>query len=418
MSEAITFFRRRESDSGETYRIEIGPSRMYVHSRKRLDTKLLQQAAGRNEIDRAEGELRQAISNNGNAGVIAIASDDGSGRELRVKWCGAKSSQSPDEFLVVTPGRAPYFLERNERVPPGTHVIVPVDQDAARHLHDFVDHLAALPPDLESLVLTAIRRPSLDTRLSKVETKVFGDTATETPGGGWFARTIGAVPAVAYRVAAMVVLAVLLGANAWFLREVSGKLGKTEEGVKNDEQKAGMKAAQASVVAVKTQEAAKTVDLLGEARPLIEALRAKSDAPLLKELYASHFAALERQPFKESDIPALFDSKPFLWGLIKLQALELVPSPPDRTFLKKVDAWSPTKKVFSDYGVQRIQGEDLDLLAAAACRMKYASPKVPGLPAGDDPPLEFVPNRKCTDYTDQHLAAGLESLTEFVEKQK
>ncbi|HEX6158939.1 MAG TPA: hypothetical protein VF111_02155, partial [Thermoanaerobaculia bacterium] len=219
MSEAITFFRRRESDSGETYRIEIGPSRMYVHSRKRLDTKLLQQAAGRSEIDRAEGELRQAISNNGNAGVIAIASDDGSGRELRVKWCGAKSSQSPDEFLVVTPGRAPYFLERNERVPPGTHVIVPVDQDAARHLHDFVDHLAALPPDLESLVLTAIRRPSLDTRLSKVETKVFGDTATETPGGGWFARTMGAVPAVAYRVAAMVVLAVLLGANAWFLRE-------------------------------------------------------------------------------------------------------------------------------------------------------------------------------------------------------
>lgn len=424
MIEIASFFRPREKHSGETYCVDIDSTRLYAYSRKPLQSRLLKQAADRKELDRAQTDLRSAISQSG-GGVIVTATPETNDVRVGFDWIGP-NSDGGREFVVLSPGRPPRFDQGDQRLSAGSHVVVPVDQDAEEALHQFIEDLAWLSPDLESLVLNSIRRPSIDARLNRVEHKLFKRTADEQLNDGWLRRKMAAVkrafsPAVFGTIVA-VVIAFLLGLNAYLLGQLSST---ADDAALENAYKAGSKAAKTGTVAETAPTREKNGAFADEARLLLHRLHEKSATnPDFKLLYDIHFAESDRGEPSDEQIAKLFEAgknnRPFLWGVIKLQALKLEPKPTDQAFLKGVEEISATKKRFTEIGMAKIMADaaGLNLLATLACRLEYNTPEAPGLPkAGEIAAFEFVPNGDCSQFNSSaDIERGLAGLIEFLER--
>lgn len=422
MSEVATFFRHPEKHSGETYHIEIGSSHVSVYSRKAIPSKLLKQAVDRKETDIGLKDLRSAV-NQGGGGVIVTVSDDGGEMNLKVDWVGPKEDC---QFVILSPGRGPRFSQDKERLPAASHVIVPVDQDAEDNLRRFIGQLAWLSPDLESLVLNAIRRPSLDSRLNNVEARLFGQSSDEALNAGRFRRTMVAVKrwatSQAYSVAAGL-LTLLLVANGLLLWRLYSRLGQpyTVNPAAHTSTSATQRTNDSSKTVTRAKRDAEFVD---EARDLFKILHAKRPTdPVLDTLYKEHFREFDDEALTDEQVAGVFrrGNQRFLWGIIKLQALKLEPRPADPTFLTAWDEMTATKTVLRNIGTNRIEAdsEGLRLLAAIACRFDYSTPPepTPGLPETPSAPaLVFEVDGDCSTLTATDIEKGLQGLIKFVEQ--
>jgi len=472
MSEVATFFRNRTSDSGETYQIEIGSASVSVYARKPIQSDLAKLAQAP-DTELALKDLRSFVANEGGGGFIVRATDERGVRNLTVTRIGGKAFEPADQFVMLSPGRMSGFLPadgKNNRVPLSSHAIVPVDEEALNELDRFIGHLSWLSPDLESLVLNAIRRPSLESRLNKLETKVFGQSLSEASGPGFFAAIKDALnrwmSPIMQRVTIVVLLVlVAIGAIIVFVPDILSKV-KPSSGTDSSASSTAP-ATDTSSTATDTSGEAVSEDMyVAEARKLFSALRdrhgakgeAKRDAKniAITKLYDAHFEVLNNPLLTEAEIKALFSqydasaelpedikplfdryivtkddgsvienrNKPFLWGMIKLQALTLDPSLKCGKCLEDWKAWTDTKVAFRKIGTIIEKDSARNFLAVMACRLD--SPPVPALPkyppsaSADDSEhaaYEFIQKGDCGTLTPANIKAGLEALTTWVDKQ-
>ena len=432
MNEVVTFFRHRRNDPGETYRIELGMCRFFIYSRKPIPSRLPEsrKSTDRDALQDTSRDLQKAVAKQ-DGGLILKIIDESNGRIVEVTTIGTKSD-AVSEVLVLSPGRPPRFSSsKSGRLPVSSHLIVPVDEDSLAHLHQLIDELAWLPADLEALMINAIRRPSLDARLERIEEKLFGETAEQTANAGWLERMKLRLnrwlTPMTYRVAAATLLALLLGANALLFHQINSKLqASTTSTSENDTSKTTVASTETST-SKPSAELPKQDTLANKARKLFELLRKKRDAnPKLQALYGAHFTEMDKKDLTDQEIIALFRqydgvggataNRPFLWGIVKLQALEFDPNVKDE-ILRDGLAYTDMKNVFTKIGLANIQTDPAKqgLLAALACRMGYDT-EAPGLKQTTTERFVFVPNGKCDQYTDAHIEKGLDGLIAFVEK--
>lgn len=419
MNEAVSFFRHRKIDRGETHRIEIGPTHFYVYSQESIPSRLPQdrETADRDAVQEAYREISNAVRQQG-GGVIVKVVDDITGRRVSVETVGQKTSQRSLRYVVLAPGQPFRFADDDEtKLPLAAHLVIPVDDEAAEHLQQFVSQLEWLPPDLEMLVLNAIRRPSLDARLAKVEAAVFRSPGDKPSGMGLIARFRRALDK--YEVAAGVPLIALIIAIAYFL--LPHPVSFTKPAASNAGEGTNTTA---SVTDTSATAGVTKHDHVSEARKLLAKLREKKGDDL-KTLYEKHFETLDKLDATDQDIQRLFDpyqqgavdNRPFLWGLIKLQVLKLEPE--SKTFLAPWDAFTPTRKVMTKLGLNNIKTKDVvgyDLLAALACKLSVESPARPTLNPTSDNPVTF--DGKCDAFTTETIPKGLAGLNAFLDKRQ
>jgi len=434
MNEVVTFFRHRKNDPGETYVIKLGTCRIFVYSRRSIPSQLPKnrENADQDSLRQAFQDLQKAVGKQDGGFIVKII-DESNARTVEVAAIGMKSD-AVRELLVLSPGRPPRFSStREQKLALSSHLIVPVDEDSLAHLHQLIDELAWLPADLEALMINAIRRPSLDARLDRIEEKLFGETAEQTANAGWLERTKLRISRwltpTMVRAGAATFLALLLGANAFLLRRIDSKLiaGPVSSTAASQTSTTATTSSQTtSIENPAVQPNAGT--LVNNAKTLFQLLRKKRSANAkLQILFDAHFTEIDKDHLTDDEIRRLFRqydgiagapaNRPFLWGMIKLQALELDPGLDD-VFLRNWLEYTTTKTAFEKIGLARIEADAArqGLLAAVACRMGYGAPDAPGLKQTTTKPFVFVPNGKCSDYTDAHIERGLDGLIASLEK--
>src|ERR1043166_2981482 len=173
MSEIATFFRHRD-DQGETFHLDASgrqpPYQISAYWRTKMPFKMDEVP---DQWKTAQQRVEQAASGRG-GGIVVAVSGEGPKRFLKITMVDAKNP--PEQFALISPGAVAALesLPRETSIAAVSHVIVPVNADAEKKLVLFVQQLPWFSKDLEMLVLNAIRRPSLDTRLNRVEKQLFG----------------------------------------------------------------------------------------------------------------------------------------------------------------------------------------------------------------------------------------------------
>lgn len=404
MNDTATFFRDRQKDPGETYQLTLegwkGTHRVSLYSQKPIESRALQDqsVASQQDYDVVLKDLRNAITGNGGGGMIVIANDEGRSRTFNVMRVNVKPYAAAERFVALSPGRPAALLtiegnNRGYKCDAGSYALVPVSEEAQTRLQDLLGYLSWLSPDLESLVLHAIRRPSLDRRLDRIETRLFSQTADEAMGDSrqdvlakiksWMARS---VPAPVIRLATAVSLIVLIAmSGAALLHLYSLPAFDLLAGIKRP---------------VLGGRLAPTAELaVDDAKALLTALRQSND-PLLRAVDEAHFRSLA-EPWSDEEIQqALRDERPVLWGLVKLQLLELNPRPEPSTFLRSADAFTLTKTAYAAIPQKDISNDARQFLTEVGCRIQR------------QPPLPFAED--CTKISPDAFKRGLERLTTFV----
>ena len=452
MNAITTFFRHRERDPGATYQVNLRLPRynylFHVYARRPMESRALQDRELPDEkaYNTAFQDLYKDLGTHGNGGWIVTVVEDGVPHCIGVHAVSGMDTQPASGFAVLAPGRAPYFLAPASQgldLPVGSHLVLPVDEHAEAQLQDLIGNLAWFPPDFESTFLNTLRRPSLDARLDRIENKLFGQTAaadlkeagtkflphTWRMSRRWLLR-----PAVLWAGVA-VALALLLAWNVLLLSRLAHGIDEI------DVQIASLPGSPPpSLPDVGGGGAARPlaeVSALGRgAQELLARVRGKQTSdPVLDLLYKEHFASLAEGK-SEAEVAKLFEprptglkstepgNRPFLLGLIKLQALKLKPEPQDKEFLKAWDNITATKRVFQDeIGRQNLanDAEGLKMLSALACRLGYSTPVSPGLPdlstdQRSSPAFEFSPGRRCEEFTAEDIENGMKQLIDFVKE--
>lgn len=443
MNEIATFFRPRGKDAGATYRFSTTTEKgtyyeFSVYCRKFIPLKGLNlEEAPRDWNANAYYEkLRNAVKGCG-GGIIVKASGDGPSRMLEVEHIG--SGNPPSRYVLLAPGRPAYLhpIADKQNVPAGSHAIVPIDEESERRLAIFVEQLPWFSPDFEALVLNAIRRPSLDSRLDDVETQLFGETAeaarNEANARGWARirlrmEKLLSKPSI-YGFAAAGVLILLGTANAWLLYDLNSRIPtsavmtaggmkpRVDHAVPDGNLAGSVKAAQDSALVRATQE-------------LIKEINKKRSTDSINTLYKKHFQGfLDKPKLTSADIDAWFitqkpsqgvGSRPLLWGLIKLQTLKINPRPADTRYLESDGNWSDTKAVLRGMRIDLENDPAAGrLIAALSCRLGIDDTDTPTLPkSGTTDALNLMADTQCSDLTDDDITNGLTKLTEFVKTLK
>ncbi|HEX8253318.1 MAG TPA: hypothetical protein VF846_09240 [Thermoanaerobaculia bacterium] len=394
MNDAVTFFRDRDKDGGVTYQLEVegakDPTHVIAYAQRRVDAPVLQGVTiDARDLQSARADLRNSVQGQGGGGVIVVVRDEGRSRTFTVMPVNAKGHAASERCMVLSPGRPPAQLNANgneARFPAGSHLLVPVSQEAEQRLQEFVGYLAWISPDLESLVLNAIRRPSLDKRLDRVETKVFAETADQSltsPPRGRFGRARAvlarSVPTSVMRITAAVLLVLLLGLNSVLLYGLHSKV---------DSQGEPVFASSLGRPALRGQ------PFENEAKELFDALETKKNDPLLRQLATTHFTGHPAASWEDDQLVVL--------GLIKLQLLALLDDPqPGLDFLRGPAEIDTTNAAYEDVQSKLVTApEARALLQALACRVDTT------------PKLAF--RNDCDNVSDRDLERGLRELTEFV----
>lgn len=426
MSKAITFFRNRQQGTGQTYELEIQDSarayQIYIYARKPLDealvrTRQLRGGSAKDEVDK----IMQALQR-GEGGVIASTYEQNSQRSLWIIPVVSGGKAAFGSFGLLRPGHPSLHLEPlNEKslyFPPGSHALIPIDKEAEEYLRGFQEYIGYLPPDLESLVLHAIRDPSLDTRMGRLEATVFEGrgkpAAAQSRRSGvaqpWFKKLLKPVPVWP---AAAAVLGLMLAVNSILLylhlnpsddsAEATGE--STEPGQEKNKLGPGIR----DILRIQTATPEQKVFEVIEAVHQRNKEKGGSD-PVFKTLSEGHFAKVR----ESADLPNVLvpsdDGKLLVVGFMKLEALRLDSTAESKLFGA---ANNPTT-VSGFYTDQKLNpnGSSRDMLAALVCKV-HTSPEVPKPnPAGA---FRFS-DQSCDKIPIEKAASGLDELLKFVQK--
>ncbi|HEX9984996.1 MAG TPA: hypothetical protein VGF69_17170 [Thermoanaerobaculia bacterium] len=387
-----------------------------VYAQRRIEWQPALGTKNHKEPEAVPKELRSAVTQAG-GGLIVTASGLGPVRKLAVTRVNANGYDAPERCVVLTPGRLSAVFKadgNNYDFPAGSHILVPVDEEADEKLQDFISYLTWLSPDMEALVLSAIRRPSLDHRLNILETKMLGRTSDEAlapSSESWIAHLTRKTAAVfTGRRAAMVLLVLLLAAGGFgFFRFRSRRTPDTPvvgASVPGATEPAAERPAMAGEdLDTGTPDPEPYVD---EARTLFELIRAKraKDAMLAK-IDDIHFASLRDESLTEQRITTALQESgeaPVLWGLVKLQLLKLGADPKQRPFGASVQTPDRAAALYKTIPRRAVEDDPAGarFLTELACRLgDGAAP-----PFGGD----------CTTMSADDLEAGLRELITFVER--
>jgi hypothetical protein len=412
MSRPVTFFRPREA-AGELEELDLnapnGHYRLFLYSRKKLDLKRISRELPAGALLRVMGEIREKIAGEGEGGVLVAIDDGAEQRRAAVFPLVASAEAAFGTFGVAPPGASMYVEPANgnwQQLPPGSHLFVPVDRPAEESLRRFQEDLAGLSRDLESLVLYAIRKPSLDTRVANLEAKA-ADRKDDREKSRWSDFLLPFFIAV---------LALIVGVNILLLYSLSLRI----EGL-------------SSHPSLSTDGAGREPKIpnegeITEPENLSSSLTESEQIAKLLEAVERHqtsnkaFEALHTGPFAlgketETEIASLLANtssvRPLVIGLLKLEALRLRIAPRDLNFGARNNL-TETKKVYAKLD-QTTLNADLrtrNLLAALAC-MAYKRPSLPQV--GDVPAVDFAPGRSCNDFPLATARPGLDDLTAFVQ---
>jgi hypothetical protein len=438
MSEIATFFRHRDDDPGETFHFDLPekatPYQISVYCRKKMPGKLFKIEEAPETWDAAREKLVRAVQGRG-GGIIVTIAGDGPSRTLSVTTADSKNASSASRFVLLSPVAGATFENTGKtyKVSAASHVIVPVDGDAEQRLERFIEQLPWFSRDFETLVLNAIRKPSLDVRLNRVEKQLFGKTDEESRRDTTTGRVARFMTASMQWmlslefVLLLVALAILALAAYWFYGPRASKASSSS----NTTTTAGTSNGDAG--ASDTVDASDTVPhdatLFTSTKELLKALNQKGDNKYIKPLYEAHFKEFDHVLLTSQDVDGWLSaqtsgqdralSRPLLWGIFKLQLLKSNEKPKDAAFLQKGENTPVTRNVFLELK-PNLQKDPVSqrLLAAVVCRMGYASDDTPTLPKSGSSDAIPIMSTQCRDLTDQDIINGMAPLTEFVKNLK
>ena len=427
MNETATFFRNRNEDSGETYQFlvktENGSHRFSVYARRPMQSKLFQdQEIRQKEFGTFLKNAGEAVEARGEGGLIVMVSGEAQTRSVEVRQAGSTVAEPASQFLILIPGIPAHFLpiKLKHKVRPGAHAIVPVDAEAEQRLAAFVEQLPWFSPDFEALVLNALRRPSLDARLSAVERRLFGQSVESKEENAvvrawkWVvARARLSKPAL-YAFAAFIVLALVADATYLFYRW-NPKIQKVQDQTATVPAGGGtaMTGTPATDTGTPTAPDTSKETLVTKMKELLAELRRTSARDSnIRLLYDNHFSQFDDTSLNDQTIADWFKkqtptanssgSRALLWGLIKLQALVLKVAPTGTAFLENNNNAAVVKAAFSGIAGPGADTTAMRLRAALSCRINY-------------PDLAFtIKDTSCDKLTDDDIKNGLIPLTTYL----
>jgi hypothetical protein len=446
MSTPVTFFRQREQEQGETAFFEARTPKLvmgvYVYSRKPVESASLrdQDAPSWDKYDEVIKDLRRIVATQAGGGVIVeIAHHDGAERSTRVTAAPQGQQEAIDRIGLLRAGYPMVLQPANAKWPdltPSSHLLVPVDREAQDQLMAFQEQLGFLPADLESLIVNSIRRPSLDVRMTRLESRVLGRQASEEEAAvGRSRRRLARLgrwlraPALHWLVAA-VVLGALLTYNALRLQSLSAMMDAQTE------QLSDLAALHQRPTLPRNQDGKnkkQPVSTSSTAADLFSELAARKDSTEdLQKLYKTHFAFYGDKALHPL-AARLFDRVPenrlVLLGLIKLEAMKLAAGRPEvhfsQTFFTESDNRTEVKQVFQDIGRQALEADPaaLDLLAFLSCRLAFEQNPAPQLPntktpqyPRGTPPFPFYEHVGCDTFDVKKAEPGMNDLLGYVGK--
>lgn len=425
MSDPVSFFYRRDRIPATTYAFTLTVSaketfRFFVCANERLRGPLVRDAS----LARAEqhqgcvAELTTALAAKG--GLFVVLTESGNRWAVRFHIVeGQRSKSAPGTFLEVELGHPPRIrqIEASEQtVRAGSHLVVPVDGESEEQLGVFRDSLSWLPEDLEAVVLGALVRPSLEERVVRLEDRLLGRTAARRTraasqgsamlsrlADGWF---------WARKPVLLGCLVLLLGWGYLTLERRSEGGSDQDDTLPAATPDAGGETAPAAATPGEAPagDAAKA-DFAEGVEKVLEAVKKKGEAlPALEALYRRHFAAYADSGDKHAELTRILsgDSDELLFGLIKLQLIQLNRDIRDFTFLTRAGNLDETENVAKGIaGKDRVaDGPNQNMIAALSC-IRWRIPALGGTAFGPS-------GRACADYDLAKALPGVKALPEFV----
>jgi len=397
MNDVTTFFRDRQKDAGETYQLTLegwrGTHHVSVYSQRSIPSQTLQDknVATQQDYETAVKDLRKAMTAGGGGGLIVIANDEKRSRTFSVLRVNAKSAAQG--FFALSPGRPAAFVRvdgngGDYKLAEGSHALVPVSEEAQERLQDFVGSLSWLSPDIESLVVNAIRRPSLDRRLDRVETHLFARTTDDEIASAqqgvigrissWMVRS---VPQPLTRLSTAIMLVLLLAMNGAVLLHLDSQ---NHTSLFAPIRRAILRPKKADVEPV-----------VRDAKTLLGAINESEDSSVRK-VNRAHFTGITT----DEQISKAMQRPDVLWGLVKLQMLAIDSRQQVKDVLSEKTDYLRITSAYATIPAQEFSNDARHFLAAVACRMH-------------DTQLPFSPD-DCSTVPSDAFEKGLQRLTTFV----
>ncbi len=457
MRSVVTFFRSRERDPGKTYRLTVARGGelllLEVYTAKPIRSSLLnddRSYKNHNKYNDFFRDLEQKVGEVG--GCIVVTGTAAGGQAIRIIANQSSGYIPPRHVMLLDSGREPKSLEYQDRkinLLPRSHLVLPVHEAAENKLNSFVGDLSWFSKDLESLVLNGIRRPSLDVRVERLEEDVFPQEAASSEpgqqGAGTFwakAKRLASKPVPLGPVLAGVLLFMLV-ANVGYISALLSNVTGMELAVfspKGASLTPPPSTPPPSTPPPSTPPPSTPPSPPPDPQPLPPSrtppggsvfqapvgtcyraisLR-KNEVGILKILYDAHFSGHSQTVWSGAKAASVLrgkGSRPFIWGLIKMQALKLRPGITDTGFLESDRKLSATKSVFREIGLEAIRSdpEGFRMLCALACGLEYDTPESKtGLPAASGNSAFVFEDVPCENQKPEDVIPGLMNLTKFV----
>jgi hypothetical protein len=334
MGKTVSFFRHPEADPGETYGFEAtapgAKIEILVYACQPLADAVVADLRPRDfpterEFSALKQRLQEAIDTVG-GGALVLSSRDAQGATLEVISIPGAGHEPGRRCLALAPGFPPRFLDLNKskgfKVGLGSHHLIPIDGRADEQLVAFVGYLHGFGPDTESLMLDALSRPTLESRVAALEGQD-GGVRTHARGSSRFDHLFARLPPWLRRplprgpLVLLGVLLLILG--AWLAvravtTTVAAEIASLRGVLTTAPPLPGPRPAdEALPVAATPDGAPPKIELPEATQRLLATLAAYPVDSPEAELAASHFRDLGPAPLSKPD---------FAWGLVKLLALE------------------------------------------------------------------------------------------------
>lgn len=385
MGKIVSFFRHRADDPGATLAFEVtvqgaGKVEIDLYSRGKLPEPEVQRLCAQKSLSddgftSLKGSLVK-LAQDAEGGILVQLFRTGDGIFTEVRTIEGHGYTPPKRFLNLTLG-APARFEKlkaaeQQPTPLGSRLLIPVDPAAETELEAFLGHVRWLSPDVESLVLDSLSRPSLESRVADLERQL-GKSLAEAGSAavpGWLSKVVGRLPGKLDRRlsgfpswlrrplqwgASALALALLLFLNTLLIKsalqpviadEVAG-LAKVSVGSIQG-RNPGQEPASPSTPAADLPETVKGF------HEIVKQFREDSkEAKILK----NHFKSLPKEEALKAES--------FAYGLVKLLAVVQDMEVTDKDL--ESDAYTATKVLLSGFKLSELSISELNLLGYATC---------------------------------------------------
>ena len=485
MQSFITFFRNQEQDHGRTYRLTItkGEERLLleIYAARPMKSSVLredQAYKSDKDYDLFFEDLKRAIKEAG--GCLAVTRNAAKGGRIIVvdvvSGPGYKPPKSAVKLDPVYPPKRVDFKGAVIELTPGAHLILPAHGEAEQQLMSFLGNLTWLSGDMQALVLNGMRRPSLDSRVERLEAAVNpeksgapGVREKGLRGALVWAKDLASKPAPRGPVIAFAILMMLI-VNAVLLRTVidlasrgestiAQKSGQPNGGGGNDSDNGNGGAGGDSTNGGSSGDENGNTNGGSSNNPGTDSegsnsgngsggsggaegpfsstissfynkLRGRGDNEPLKKLYDKQFRDYSGTDWTEVAAKAALGNKAFAWGLIKVQGLKIASAKSgvisgfeDAFFESPTRAVTATNKFFSKLreeestkGPLAADQAGLRMVAVLVCEMNYKESGLGVLPKGStESAFVVLEDVRCEDLQMNDVLAGINGLAGFVE---